>query len=54
MKNKVMLITYADSLGKNLNELRDVLDNELKEVVAGIHILPFYPSSGDRDRKSVV
>lgn len=48
MKNKVMLITYADSLGKNLNELRDVLDNELKEVVAGIHILPFYPSSGDR------
>lgn len=48
MKNKVMLITYADSLGENLSELKEVLDNELKDVVSGIHLLPFYPSSGDR------
>ncbi len=48
MKNQVMLITYADSLGKNLRELNNILTNELKEVVGGVHILPFYPSSGDR------
>lgn len=48
MKNKVILITYADSLGKNLLELNDVLVNEFAEVVSGVHLLPFYPSSGDR------
>ena len=48
MKNQVMLITYADSLGKNLSELNDILEHDLKDVVGGVHILPFYPSSGDR------
>ena len=48
MKNQVMLITYADSLGKNLSELNDILEKDLKDVVGGVHILPFYPSSGDR------
>lgn len=48
IKNQAMLITYADSLGKNLKELKTVLDTHLKGVVGGIHILPFYPSSGDR------
>ncbi|WP_086350945.1 sucrose phosphorylase [Candidatus Enterococcus clewellii] len=48
VKNKIMLITYADSLGENLKELKIVLDRYLQDVVGGIHILPFYPSSGDR------
>lgn len=48
VENKVMLITYADSLGKNLRELKQVLDEHLNGVVKGVHILPFYPSSGDR------
>ena len=46
--NKVMLITYPDSLGKNIEELRDVLNNDLKGAVGGIHLLPFFPSTGDR------
>ena len=48
IKNQIMLITYADSMGKNLNELYDILDDHFKGVVGGVHILPFYPSSGDR------
>jgi len=48
MKNEIMLITYPDSLGRNLNELNQVLDTHLKDVVKGVHILPFYPSSADR------
>lgn len=43
-----MLITYADSLGRNLQELNEILDKHLKGVVGGVHLLPFYPSSGDR------
>ncbi len=48
MKNKVMLITYADSMGKNLWELSEVLDRHFGKAVGGVHILPFFPSSGDR------
>lgn len=48
IKNQAMLITYADSLGKNLKELNGVLETHLKGVIGGLHILPFYPSSGDR------
>ncbi|MEA3449731.1 MAG: sucrose phosphorylase [Patescibacteria group bacterium] len=44
----VQLITYADSLGENLSDLDFVLDKYFKDVVAGVHILPFYPSSSDR------
>lgn len=48
IKNQAMLITYSDSLGKNLKDLKKVLEGPLKDVVGGIHILPFFPSSGDR------
>ena len=48
LKNQAMLITYADSLGSNLNDLQKVLQGPLKDVVGGVHILPFFPSSGDR------
>ena len=48
LKNEVMLITYADSLGKNMTDLYQVLDKHLKGVVGGVHLLPFFPSTGDR------
>jgi sucrose phosphorylase len=46
--NKIMLITYPDCLGKNLAELEKNLVLYFTGVVKGLHILPFYPSSGDR------
>lgn len=48
IKNEVMLITYADSLGKNLNDLHQVLQKHLQGIVGGLHLLPFFPSTGDR------
>lgn len=48
LENKVMLITYADSLGHNLKDLDRILETYFKEAVAGVHVLPFFPSSGDR------
>lgn len=48
LNHKIMLITYADSLGKNLSELNTVLQTYLQKVVGGVHILPFFPSSADR------
>ncbi|SFC09258.1 sucrose phosphorylase [Alkalibacterium subtropicum] len=46
--NKAMLITYADSLGKDLNELKEVLDKYFNDAIGGVHLLPFFPSTGDR------
>jgi len=48
VENKIMLITYADSMGKNLAELEIIIDKYFSKAIAGIHILPFFPSSGDR------
>lgn len=48
LENKIMLITYADSMGKNLKELHTVLNKYYKDAVGGVHILPFFPSSADR------
>ena len=48
IENKAMLITYADSLGKNLRDLERTLDGPLAGAFGGVHILPFFPSSGDR------
>ncbi|MCJ2397584.1 sucrose phosphorylase [Enterococcus faecium] len=48
IKNEAMLITYADSLGKNMGELKQVLDKHLQGVIGGVHLLPFFPSTGDR------
>ena len=44
----VMLITYANSLGRNIAELQYIFNHYLQGVVTGVHILPFYPSSSDR------
>ncbi len=44
-----MLITYPDSLGGDLRALHGVLNVQFKDWFAGgVHILPFFPSSGDR------
>lgn len=48
LKNQIMLITYADSLGKNLEELDVFMFTHLQGVIGGVHVLPFYPSSADR------
>ena len=49
VKNQVQLITYPDSLGGNLKVLNDVLHKHFYDIFrGGIHILPPFPSSGDR------
>jgi sucrose phosphorylase len=48
MKNKVQLITYVDRLsGGDVAALDRLLQNELKNVFGGVHLLPFfYPIDG--------
>ena len=48
LQNKIILITYPDSMGSNLRELHYVLRRYLTQEIGGVHILPFYPSSADR------
>jgi sucrose phosphorylase len=49
IKNQVQLITYPDSLGGNLKILHEILLRHFADIVSGgIHILPPFPSSGDR------
>ena len=47
-ENTIQLITYPDSLGKDLYDLRQVLQEDITDAVGGVHILPFCPSSADR------
>ncbi len=48
-KNKTQLITYADSLGGDLKQLRQILNRHFSDIFqGGVHILPPFPSSGDR------
>ncbi len=49
VKNQVQLITYPDSLGGDLKNLNFVVENYFSGLfTGGIHILPPFPSSGDR------
>ena len=49
VKNQVQLITYPDSLGGDFKSLHYVLDKYFPGLfTGGIHILPPFPSSGDR------
>jgi len=49
VKNQVQLITYPDSLGGDLKSLHHVLETHFPDIFkGGIHILPPFPSSGDR------
>jgi sucrose phosphorylase len=42
------LLTYPDSLGDDLRELAAMLDGPLAGLFHGVHVLPPFPSSGDR------
>ncbi len=48
LKNEIILITYADSMGENLKDLNHILKKHFNDAVGGVHILPFFPSSADR------
>jgi len=48
LRNGCQLITYPDSLGSDLRELERLLSAHFADALVGIHLLPFYPSSGDR------
>ena len=49
VKNQVQLITYPNSLGGDLKTLNSVLLKYFPDIFkGGIHILPPFPSSGDR------
>ncbi len=49
VKSKVQLITYPDGLGGDLKSLSRVLDEHFGGLFpGGVHILPPFPSSGDR------
>ncbi|MBN1438008.1 MAG: sucrose phosphorylase [Anaerolineales bacterium] len=48
-KNKVQLITYPDSMGGGIRSLGAVLEEFFPRLFeGGIHLLPPFPSSGDR------
>lgn len=42
------LLTYPDAMGGNLRSLRAMLEGPLSGLFRGVHILPPFPSSGDR------
>lgn len=48
LSNKIMLITYSDSIGHNIEELHTLLKTYIGDAIGGVHLLPFFPSSGDR------
>jgi glucosylglycerol phosphorylase (configuration-retaining) len=48
IKNSVHLIVYPNSLGENLADLNSILQTHASDLFGGVHILPFYPSNGDR------
>lgn len=46
--NRIFLITYPESMGKNIAELHLILNTCFSKAIGGVHLLPFFPSSGDR------
>ena len=48
MRSAPQLMTYPDSLGGDLTALDGLLRGPLQGLFGGIHILPPFPSSGDR------
>lgn len=48
IQNKAMLITYSDSMAKNIKETHEVLKEYIGDAIGGVHLLPFFPSTGDR------
>ena len=47
-RHRPQLLTYPDSLGGSLRSIRSLLDGPLQGLFEGVHILPPFPSSGDR------
>lgn len=48
VRPRPQLLTYPDSLGGDLHALGDLLDGPLDGLFHGVHVLPPFPSSGDR------
>jgi sucrose phosphorylase len=48
MRRGPQLLTYPDSLGGTIGDITRLLRGPLAEHFAGVHILPPFPSSGDR------
>ncbi len=48
VRPRPQLLTYPDSLGGDLHALADLLDGPLDGLFHGVHVLPPFPSSGDR------
>ena len=48
MRTGPQLLTYPDSLGGDLASIRGLLDGPLRGAFSGVHVLPPFPSSGDR------
>jgi sucrose phosphorylase len=48
IRNAPQLISYPDSLGGDLASLGALLDGPLAGCFGGVHVLPPFPSSGDR------
>ncbi len=42
------LLTYPDSLGGDLPAITQLLEGPFAGLFGGVHILPPFPSSGDR------
>ena len=48
MRHGPLLLTYPDSLGGSLGAIRGLLAGPLAGLFSGVHVLPPFPSSGDR------
>jgi sucrose phosphorylase len=48
IRDAPQLLTYPDSLGGDLAALRSLLEGPLAGLFGGVHVLPPFPSSGDR------
>lgn len=46
IKNEAMLITYSDSMGSNMKDLKGVLDKYFQGAIGGVHLLPFSHQQG--------
>lgn len=43
IQNKTMLITYSDSLGNNLKDLYDNLEEHFRDAIGGVHLFTIFP-----------
>ncbi|MFP4619390.1 MAG: sucrose phosphorylase [Spirochaetaceae bacterium] len=48
VQNKCQLIVYPDAIGGNISSLNRALAEYFSGLLGGVHLLPFFPSSGDR------